>query len=249
MVRPDHLGGDSATVLSYLWDLDARAGGYTRHGVRGWARREDVEAGTKLKIPELLPRLRGRSLVEEEQVHVPGTRSVAIYRITGLGDLLLARYQGREARPPWPAGASGEEDDAVYLPPGPSLALRLLREAVSDPRPSLFAGLGLGWRSEDELREQLDPGPEGWEDVDTGPWLPGDPPWQRYPSPAEDVSRADPSSGFDGVDLAWLERASLIERIAITPPKRKRPVTLWRITDAGAEISELVWHPPRSPQA
>jgi hypothetical protein len=248
MVRPDHLGAAADSVLSWLWDLDARAGGYTRRGVRGWASREEIEAGTKMRLPEVLPRLRDRSLVDEDQVHVPGTRPVAVYRITGHGDLLLARHQGREALPPWPAGDPGPEDDAVYLPPGPSLALRMLREALSDPRPSPHPGLGIGWRTEDELREEIAPALDGWDGLNAGPWLPGDPPWQQYTSPPAGHAQTDPSPGFDGVDLAWLERAGLVQRTRIVPPRRKRPVTLWRVSDLGAELTELVWHQPREPE-
>ncbi|MBB4635643.1 hypothetical protein [Longimicrobium terrae] len=243
MVRPDYLGGTAANVLSWLWNLDARAGGYTRRGVRGWARREDVEAGLKIPIPELLPRLRDRGLLEEDHVHVPGTRPVAVYRITGLGDLLLARTQGREALPPWPAGLTDVEDDAVYLPPGPSSALRLLRDVVDCP--STQVGIGSGWRTEDELRDQFNPEPEGWDETDTGPWLVGDPPWKHPVSSGGAESNTPVPHGFDRAALAWLERAGLVERTTFTPPKRKRPIVFWRISQVGAQVDEIVWHQPQ----
>jgi hypothetical protein len=247
MVRPDHLSDTATTVLAWLAVLEAGGGGYTRRGVRGWARREDIEAGTKLRLPEVLPGLRVRRLVDEDRVEVPGTRSVAVYRITTLGDLLLARRQGREPRPPWPTGEADEADGAVWLPPGASVAYRLLREAMSQP--GHHPVLGTGWRSEDELWVQLEADLQMRSDAgidDTGSWLPGDLPWQRSSAPRAEL----PSSGeshpvFGRLDLDWLERAGLALRTQITPPGRTRPVNLWRLNNAAPPIVELTWHEPR----
>jgi hypothetical protein len=239
MVRIDHLDKVAAGVLRWLWFLDAGAGGYTRRGVRGWARREDAEAGTGMLLPEVLPRLRARGYVEEQEVHLPGSRPVTIYRITGLGDLVLARYEGREPRPPWPAGEPGEDDRAVYLPAGPSAALAQLRKAVTDTRPPAYPGAGSGWRTEDELRE--DPPEPLIDHWDTGPWLPGDPPWSR-PSSSDGL---EAPTHFDRVDLLWLERVELCQRTLFLPEHRTRPVTLWRITVEGLCVEELEWHDPR----
>jgi hypothetical protein len=246
MVRPDHLGEASAATLDYLWTLDARAGGYTRRGVRGWARREDVEMALGLPIPELLPRLRDRALVEEDHVHVSGTRPVGVYRITATGDLLLARHQGRGARPPWPAGGRGTEDVAVFIPPGARVALRLLREAFADPRSSpLLPDGGPGWRTEDELWQELHPDLDPWlDDSEPGEWVPGDPPWQRGDAPA-----AGPPPVFGRNDLDWLERPGLAQRWGVTRPGGTRPVVLWRVTAAGLAVVPLEWHPPGDPNA
>lgn len=246
MVKPGSLNEPARAVLAYLWDLDTRAGGYTRRGVRGWARREEIEAATGLRVPELLSRLRDRGLVDEDHVQVPGTRPVAVYRITALGDLLLSRQQGREARPPWPAADEpGAEDLAVYIPPGPWVVLQLLRSAYDDPRlsPLLLDG-GPGWRTEEELWEQLEPELEGWlDEPGTTEWVPGDPPWRR---------RGEAPSGlppvFGRTDLDWLERSGFVQRLLATRPGRTRPVLLWRTTVAGRAVVPLEWHPPRDPQ-
>lgn len=247
MVRRDHLSDTATEVLAWLSALEAGGGGYTRRGVRGWARREDIEAGTKLRLPEVLPGLRVRRLVDEDRVQVPGTRSVSVYRITALGDLLLAGQQEREPRPPWPPGEADEDDAAVWLPPGASVAYRLLGEAMAQP--GLHLVLGTGWRTEDELWAQLEPELESSSDAvigDTGPWLPGDPPWQRSNALQADL----PSSGeshpvFGRLDLDWLERAGLALRTQITRPGRTRPVNLWRLNTAVRPIVELTWYEPR----
>lgn len=244
MVSISHLTDEAAAVLAYLWDLDTRGGGYARRGVRGWARRENVEAGTRLSLPEVMPRLRGRRLVDEDQVQVPGTRAVVVYRITGLGDLLLSRRQRRDPRPPWPAGAPGAEDAAVYLAPGPSLALRLLREAQARGAPGSLSAPGPGWRTERELWE-------GWE-AELGPardwdsfWIPGDLPWRNPERHVKGKSPADWPNVFGRPDLEWLERAGLAESRPVTPPGRRKPITFWRATPEGVAITELQWHPPR----
>jgi hypothetical protein len=243
MVSITHLTDEAAVVLAYLWELDTRAGGYTRRGVRGWARREDVEAATGLALPELLPRLRGRGLVAEDQVQPRGTRPIAVYRITSLGDLFLSRFKGREPRPPWPAGEPGEDDQAVYLAPSVSLALKQLREALQEGTPSRFGSATAGWRTEQELWEswhsELGPSVDG-----DDPWLPGDLPWQAPEARAAGASSESPVI-FDRTDLVWLERAGLAERWLVTPPGRVRPVTLWRVSERGIALTELEWHRPR----
>jgi hypothetical protein len=243
MVRPDHLSDDAAAVLAWLWDLDMGAGGYTRRGVRGWARREDVERGTGMRLPEILPRLRTRGLVVEELLQIPGTRPTALYRISGLGDLLLARRQGREPRPPWPAGDPQDADVATYLPPGASIALRLLRDASANPGPSQYPKVGPGWRTQEELWARLEPELErSSASEDSGPWLPGDPPWKQV----RPLEPRDSAQGFGRVDLDWLERAGMAERMSITPPGRTRPVVLWRLNARREPIMELTWHEPRA---
>ena len=246
MVKPGSLNEPACAALGYLWDLDTRTGGYTRRCVRGWARREEIEAATGLHVPELLPRLRDRGLVDEVHVQVPGTRLVAVYRITALGDLLLARYQGREARPPWPAADEpGDEDLAVHIPPSPLVALRLLSVAYEDPCVSpLLPDSGPGWRTEEELWDQLEPELDEWlGEPKAGEWVAGDPPWRRAGPPAS------PPPVFGRSDLDWLERPGLVQRWLAPRPGRARPALLWRVTEAGLAVLPLEWHPPRDPEA
>jgi hypothetical protein len=241
MVRPDFLSDDAAAVLAWMWDLDTRGGGFTRRGVRGWARREDVERATGMRLPEMLPGLRQRGFVLEERLEIRGTRPVLLYRITALGDVVLSQRQKREPRPPWPAGDPDPADFSVCLPAGASVALRLLREALSDPRPSRYAGPG--WRTEEELWTQLEPELERHGSiVDPGPWLPGDPPWQA--KRASGPQPANPAPVFGRVDLDWLERAGFALRTTVMPPGRKRAVVVWRLSSAGASVTELRWHAP-----
>lgn len=151
--------------------------GYLRRGVRGWARREEVEGGTGVDLPGLLPLLRDRGLLDEERVEVPGTRPVSLYRISGDGALRLAQQTGGEARVSEPRGlAHCDEDPAVYIPPGPFVALRLLRAELAEPRYSTLRGDDLvGWCTEGELWERLEPeldpelvAPPNWTPVSAG---------------------------------------------------------------------------------
>lgn len=246
MVKPGSLNEPARAALGYLWDLDTRAGGYTRRSVRGWARREEIEVATGLHVPELLPRLRDRGLVDEDPVQVPGTRPVAVYRITALGDLLLSRHHDREARPPWPAADEpGDEDLAVYIPPAAQIALRLLRAAYEDPRASpLLPDGGAGWRTEEELWGQLEPELDDWlGEPETGEWVQGDAPWCR-----RGRQPASPPPVFGRSDLDWLERPGLVQRWLAPRPGRTRPALLWRVTASGLAVMPLEWHPPRDPE-
>jgi len=164
-----------AVALRYLRYLAVREGGYSRRGVPGWARREDVEQATHQKLPECLPRLHARGLLDREDVRAPHlTRPEWIYRINQAGGdrvaekahLPLRTIPGLLHLPP-----ERETDTAIYIPPGAVLALHELRRAMEGRVESPHLPGEPGWRTVQDLRAQIlreDPTRSRWEPRSSG---------------------------------------------------------------------------------
>ena len=146
-----------AVALRYLRYLALREGGYTRREVPGWAMREDVERATGLRLPERLPVLHGRGLLDREDVRASGLpRPAWIYRVTQAGADRVAAQADLPRRPiPGPQRlAERDTDAAIYVPAGAVLALRELRRAMEMRVESPHLPGEPGWRTMEELREQ-----------------------------------------------------------------------------------------------
>lgn len=266
-----------AVALRYLRYLAVRSGGYTRRGVPGWALREDVERATHRKLPERLPRLHARGLVEREDVRAPRlTRPVWIYRISQAGADHVAEQAELPRRliaPPLDLAAR-EADAAIYMPPGPVLALRQLRRAIEARVESPHLPGEPGWRSVQDLRGQIrgqEPSSSDWEsrageerwererEVEEAELLPGEP-WMGDLNGLDQIVREERDPGWDPLvgevplarvqrvpwpdDLAWLVRTGLVQQWTVHEPGGRR-VTLYRITPLGGVAIPLEWQEPR----
>jgi hypothetical protein len=158
-----------AVALRYLRYLALREGGYTRLGVAGWALREDVERATRLRLPERLPVLHGRGLLDREDVRAPGLgRPAWIYRVSQAGADRAAEQADlpRRAVPRPLPPVERDADAAIHVPAGAALALHELRRALEMRVESPFLPGETGWRTVAELRHQLGGGEDvrpGWE--------------------------------------------------------------------------------------
>lgn len=145
-------------ALRYLRYLALREGGYTRRGVPGWALREDVERATGQRLPERLPVLHRRGLLDREDVRAPRLqRPVWIYRVNQAGADRVAEAAGLPQRPvvrPLRL-AERDTDAAIHVPAGSALALRELRRAMEMRAESPHLRGEPGWRNMDDLREQI----------------------------------------------------------------------------------------------
>ncbi|MEW5926032.1 MAG: hypothetical protein AB1941_00960 [Gemmatimonadota bacterium] len=177
--------------------------------------REDVEQATDQKLPERLPRLHARGLLDREDVHAPHlTRPAWIYRINQAGgdrvaeeaDLPLRVIPGLLRH-----GPERQMDAAVYIPPGAVLALRELCCAMDARVESRHLPGERGWRNAADLREQFlgeDPARSHWEprssgdawmnarEVDETELLPGEP-WMGDHDGLDQVAREEREWGWD----------------------------------------------------
>jgi hypothetical protein len=232
-------------ALSYLCHLEGRGGGYEWRGVRGWALPADVERETGERLPERLPYLYSRSLLIHDDVRQPNrTRSLWIYRISEEGARLVAEREGVAYRPRRPREhAPGERETAIYIPPGSVVALRALRLAMEDPKPSPHFPGNQGWRTAVELdaliqapvkdlpewKVDMEFGdPDEWEDS---------PSWRARPEYRPPIEPA----GFSTEDMLWLVRAGYAQRSGAEYKWRQRPVLLYRVTFAGMAVVPLEW--------
>ncbi len=204
----------NAVALRYLRYLAVREGGYVRRGVPGWALREDVEHGTRLKLPERLPRLHAQGLLDREDVRAPRlTRPVWIYRISQAGADLVAEQEDLPRRViPRPLDSAAQNADAaIYVPPAAALALRELRRAIEARIESPHLPGEPGWRTLQDLRAQIlgeDPPHTDWEPRrGREPWerdggvmeselLPGEP-WMGDHDRRDQVIREEREAGWD----------------------------------------------------
>lgn len=232
-------------ALSYLCRLEARGGGYEWRGVRGWALTADVERETGERLPERLPYLYSRGLLIHDDVRQPNrTLPLWIYRISEEGARFVAVREGVAHRPRRPREhAPGERETAIYISPGSVVALRALRRAIEDPKPSPHFPGERGWRTAVEL-DALVPGakdappewkmdmelgdPDEWEDP---------PPWRAQPECRPPVK----PYGFSTEDMLWLVRAGFAQKFGAEYKWRQRPVLLYRITPAGMAVIPLEW--------
>lgn len=214
MAKRRELQPDLWAALDWLRKLEAGGGGYRRRGVRGWARREEAEAGAGVFLWERLPKLHRAGLVDRDDVRSPGrTRPLWLYRVTEAGVRVLAR--GQPYRPVAPPGPPDPDDGAVYLPDGARGALEALRLALMDPAPGMALPHERGWRTGSELTALLAAQPGG-----VG------------------------SRGFYSESLSWLVRAGLAERRTVTVAWRGQPVVVWRATPAGGVLQLIEWREP-----
>jgi hypothetical protein len=197
--------------------------------VPGWALREDVERATRLRLPERLPVLHGRGLLDREDARAPNlSRPAWIYRISQAGADRVADDAGLPRlpvlRPPCRAGC--DTDAAIHIPPGAALALRELRRATEMRVESPHLPREPGWRSIQDMAEQFrdegrarpvweprgrrrawEPGPETEErealDLPGEPWM-GDDDWTDQAVREEREEGWDPLYG--DMPLARAER-------------------------------------------
>lgn len=264
-----------AVALRYLRYLALRAGGYTRRGVPGWALREDVERGTRLRLPERLSVLHGRGLLDREDVRAPRLRRpVWIYRVNQAG---ADRVAEQADLPPHRLVLPAERDSeaAIHVPAGAALALRELRRAMEARVESPHLPGEPGWRSMDDLRAQItgeertrrpweprsrrEPwkGAHDEEEEDAGspagePWM-GDSDWV-------DPLLREEGEGWDGLygelpvaSSVRVPRPDDLEWLVRTGLAQKwtahapgrRGVPLYRITALGGVAIPLEWQDPR----
>jgi hypothetical protein len=200
-----------AVALRYLRYLVLREGGYTRLGVAGWALREDVERAIRLRLPERLPVLHGRGLLDREDVRAPGlSRPAWIYRVTQAGADHVAEQAAlpRRAvlRPLRPA--ERDADAAIHIPAGAALALHGLRRAMEMRVESPFLPGETGWRTVLELRLQL-----GGEDRARPRWEPRTRrgAWEESDGVERGEAADPPAEPWMG-DGDWMDRAVREER-------------------------------------
>ena len=264
-------------ALRYLRYLALREGGYVRRGVPGWALREDVERATGQRLPERLSILHKRGLLDREDVRAPRLqRPVWIYRVNQAGADRVAEEASLPRRPVLRPLRLAERDTdaAIHVPAGSALALRELRRAMEMRAESPYLPGEPGWRSMDDLREQItgegrakrpwEPRSrrEPWEaaneeEEDVG--SPGGEPWMGDSDWVDQLVREE-GEGWDGLygdmpvassvrvpwpdDLEWLVRTGLAQRWTAHSPGR-RGVPLYRITPLGGVAIPLEWHDPR----
>lgn len=243
-----------AIALRYLRYLAVREGGYVRRGVPGWALREDVERATRLHLPERLPRMHARGLLDREDVRAPRlSRPTSIYRVTQAGaDRVASEADLPRLRflPPL-RPAARETDVAIHVPRGAARALGELRRAMEKRMRSPHLPGESGWRTLGELRAQLGDADPAEPPVE--PWTPAGLPWEEAGDEASGggwdplrggapLAAAQPPPGTD--DLAWLVRTGLAQRWTTRPPPA-RGVTLYRITPLGGVAILLEWREPQ----
>jgi hypothetical protein len=155
MGHSDDLQPLDAFVLCHLADVDAGEAGYEYRGVHGWALREDVERLTGRALPERLPKLHERALLDRADVRAPSVPAPAYaYRVTERAIALLARRADREPHLYLPPAPHDLDNGVrrVYVPPRPLAALYALRRAMLLPLPLHFGEKG--WRTLRELEDQ-----------------------------------------------------------------------------------------------
>ncbi len=200
-----------AVALRYLRYLALREGGYTRRGVAGWAMREDVERATRLRLPERLPVLHGRGLLDREDVRAPRLpRPAWIYRVTQAGADRVADQANLPRRPvtrPFPP-AEHDTDAAIYVPAGAVLALGELRRAMEMRVESPHLRGEPGWRTVEDLREQV----TGRQRPNRS-WEPGARRqlWKVVRDEEAEAARDEPGEPWMG-DGGWVDRVVREER-------------------------------------
>ncbi len=190
--------------------------------------REDVEQATHQKLPERLPRLHARGLLDREDVRARHlTRPAWIYRINQEGGDRVAEEADLPSRViPGPLRLAPEEqmDAAVYIPPGAALALRELRRAMEGRVESPHLPREPGWRTGPDLRAQII-----GEDPATSPWAPRSSRelWMRAHEVAEtDLLPGEPWMGdHDGLDQVAREEREwgwdpLVGELPLSPTPR-----------------------------
>ena len=169
MPKPDDLLPVDALAVRHLLALESGGGGYEYGGVRGWARRDDVERVVGRSLAERLPKLTARGLLERADVRAPKARGrVFIYRVTDRSLVLFSLREGLTLRPIPIASPSDSAEAPIYIPDRALAALLELRLAWEDPRPSWFGEPG--WRTTRELEEHAN----GGEEPPQSPWLDGE---------------------------------------------------------------------------
>jgi hypothetical protein len=207
-----------AEALRYLAQLAARDGGYTVHGVSGWAHRHDVEAGTRARQDGQLPRLYAMRVVDRVDVGPGGQEKEEwVYRINDAGARASAETWGDAYERVRVPGAA-EEPAPVYLAPGPRNALTVLRLAYESGERQRFGEWG--WYTGRELTLLVDGLNERG---------------------VRHVGR------LDSMELKWLAGVGLAEkRDEKLTWGRDRPVVYWRVSQAGRTVRLLSWNAPRT---
>ena len=204
-------------TLLYLWRLAARDGGYELRGVRGWAHRDDVEAGIELSILSLLPLLFRRRLLHRLDVRAPAAgRPTWVYRLRNTSVPAIVSWTGAALGPIPPLVPPGGEPP-VYAPRRKHRALMLLRAAYDDPAAPLRFG-ERGWMAPRELGTPVETGRE------------------RH------GLLSDPE--VSATDLRWLQRAGLAERRNAPDPRPGEAAIFWRATEMGRRVRLLDWRDP-----
>lgn len=118
---PGRLRGKQAgrkwAVLEVLGRCAVEGTGWRLSGVWGWLLFEEVDAAVPFPIPEALPQLATRGLVERIDVRAPWqTRPVWAHRITAEDLALLASSAGRPPPPLAPVRAKSSDAGTFFLP-------------------------------------------------------------------------------------------------------------------------------------
>lgn len=193
--------------------------GYQLRGVRGWAHIKDTGDEVRAQLPEVLPRLHTRGLLDREDVRAPGmVRPVWVYRLNKRGGQVVDAHDPKPHRP-IPAPRKPDAEPSIYVPNRQRGVLLTLRAAHDDPAVPIRFG-GRGWVSGRELGERVHA--------------------SNYHRP-----RGTPMLAVDGTDLRWLVQWRLTERR--DDPDRAR-VVYWRVTELGRAVKLLEWTPLRTLQ-
>lgn len=220
MSTSPRLPNGDVVALRYLRYLIVREGGYRRHGVLGWALRDDVERATGKRLPERLSRLYAKGLLDRTDVRVPRLqRPVWVYRITQAGsDMVVARYRlARWSIPPLSPASVDQPEAAIYIPPIALLGLQELRRAMEMRVVSPLLREEPGWCTLHDLRIRIVGGEkapaagtwdprilrEGWrgEDAEEEDDDSLDEPWRATWEPGEWVGELEREGrGWDPLD-------------------------------------------------
>lgn len=122
-----------ATVLFYLRDEAADGCGWRRRGVRGWRLYGEVKEGTSEYIPERLPYLASRGLLERIDVPEFGReRPTLLSRISEAGARLVAELEDRPYTPLPAPQMDAEDGGNLFAPTNAWSSLGVLRRSVED---------------------------------------------------------------------------------------------------------------------
>jgi len=138
--------------LACLYTEAVKEAGWTRRGVQGWHFYEEVTALTRVRIPEYLPSLALRGLLDRIDVRMEGAQKpLWMYRISPAGVRVLGEtWEATPRDVPEPLDHDPEEG-SLYLFADAWSVLEVLRTRASGKGSRRFGMLG--WMSAPEIRD------------------------------------------------------------------------------------------------
>lgn len=153
-----------AAALLFLAHEASSSRGWKRRGVRGWRFLSEVAVGANAYLPERLPWLTRRGLLDAIDVREPWKRTaVFLYRVSGEGVRVLPSLVDSGAPDPAIAApAPADEMEGVHYGPAEAWTLLELLRLHLERRSGRLRMGGYGWMTGPELNVAAG-APLGWE--------------------------------------------------------------------------------------